>query len=295
MIKLKIIFLVFVLLFITISCTNKKEYYDNGNISKEYDIIDGQIDGVYKEYYPNKNLKKTSYYSKGVLRDSAVNYYDNEQNSISSIEYFLNNDTIKKMVYRENGSKEKEGFIFQNKIRIGNWFFYHKNGVVSQKIEYFNIAGKEYVNQGWYYNEQGKELEDSGNYITIETQKDTVKVEEPIIFLFSLVKPYFSYESDVYVCIPKNKLSDLKQDFSNIEKIPLDTFVSIKNEKIVKDFDKYNRQVSFGLTFSEEGEVNVRGFFTEIYPNDGNFGMDKEKYEILERRIYFDKKIYVKK
>lgn len=284
-----------VLMFITISCNNKKEYYENGSISKEYNSVDGKIDGVYREYYPNQNLKKLCFYTNGILKDSLVHYYDNKQNSIRSVDYFSdNNDTIKKVFFREDGSKIKIGHILQNRIMVGEWFFYHKNGIVSQKIEYLNIGNKEYVNQGWYYNEDGKEIEDSGNYITIETKSDTVKIEEPLVFLFSLAKPYFSYESDVYVCLPRNKLSDVKQDFSNIEKIPLDTFVSIKNEKIVNDFYKYNRQVSFGLTFSEEGDINIRGFFTEKYPNNGGYNIDK-KHEIIERKIYFNKKIYVRK
>ena len=292
--KLKVVFLGIVMFFVATSCNNKKEYYDNGNISKKYELINGKIDGVYKEYYLNENLKKVSYYSNGVLKDSLVNYYDNEQNSISSIEYFVDTYQIKKVFYKEDGFKDKEGHIFKNKIRVGNWYFYRNNKVISQKLEYLNIAGVEYVNQGWYYDKQGKELENSGNYIKIETKNDTVKINEPLIFLISLVKPYFSYDSDVYVCLPKNKLSDLKQDFSNLNQIPLDTFISVKDEKIVKDSHKYNRQVSFGLTFVKEKEIVVRGFLTERYPNNGNFGVDK-KYEILERKIYFEKKIYVKK
>lgn len=277
-----------------VSCTDKKkEYFDDGNLSKEFSVINNKFEGEYKEYYPNQKLKKVSLYKNGVLIDSIVEYYNNTKNSIRSVEYILKNDSIKKVSYSVDEKKTEEGFCCKNK-KVGIWISFHKNGFISKRIEYLNIAGKEYANQGWYYDDKGNILSDIGNYMKLETPTDTVAIGEPVKFLATLSKPLFSYDSEVSICIARKTTNDFKKDFSNINEILLDTFPSLKNLKKEKAYDQYNLQVLFGLRFSNKGEYNLRGFLIETNPNYENSGVNNQKYDMLERKIYFEKKIYVR-
>jgi antitoxin component YwqK of YwqJK toxin-antitoxin module len=290
--QIKILCAAFVTVFLC-SCDNKEiEYYDNGVIKKEYYLKNDKFQGEYKEFYENGNLKVKHNYSDGILIDTS--YYYGTDKLKKTIKVWSKIDTVQVLNFQTNGNIESEGFKLKDKIKIGKWKYYDKEKNLAKEIEYFNVSNKEYVNQVWYFDKEKNIVESEGNYMTFDVSNDTVTVYEPVKILIALKSPFFSYDSNVYGCIPSGKLSDLKQDFSNIEQIKLDTLPSIKNEKIIKDYQKYNLFVSFGLEFDKVGTQHIRGFISETAPNDGKHKLDKGKYNMLERKIYFDKVVYVK-
>ncbi len=291
MIQIKLLCVVLVAILLC-SCSNKEtEYYDNGTPKKEYYLKNDKFDGIYKEFYKNGNLMIKHNYSNGSLVDTS--YFYNIDNSIKTIKIWSKIDTVQVLNFKSD-IIESEGAMLKDKIKIGKWKYYDKESNLAKEIEYFNISNEEYVNQVWYFNKDKTILESEGNNITFNVSSDTVTVYEPVKILIAVKSPFFSYDSNVYVCIPNGNLSDLKQDFSNIREIKLDTLLSIKNEKIMKDYQKYNLFVSFGLEFDKVGKYHIRGFVSEIAPNNGNIKFDKAKYNMLERKIYFDKVVYVK-
>lgn len=58
-------------------CIVIKEYYNNGNLMYEYNIIDGIVNGEYKYYYKSGNLAYERYYSSGKLNGIYNEYLEN--------------------------------------------------------------------------------------------------------------------------------------------------------------------------------------------------------------------------
>ncbi len=292
---MKKLFLIIIAFTILISCNKqKKEYYNNGNIKSKYFKKKGKLEGVYREYYNNGKLKTVHIYKNNQKVDSSIYYYTTPSEKIKRIKYWNikgDSNIVRAVDYFKNSLRQREGKYFKgNNNKFGKWKLYHEEGWLNQIVEHFIVSDKEYLNQSWKLNEKGDTIQ--GNYFKLQISKDTVSVNEPIKFLFYLKKPMLSYDSDIAVCIPKGKLSDLKEDFSNINMIKLDTFPSIKNEKIIDNYKEYNLYVSFGLEFDTSGEKHLRGFIIENHKNEE---LDKNKdFDMLERKLYFDRVFYVK-
>ncbi|MGG5507365.1 MULTISPECIES: hypothetical protein [unclassified Myroides] len=280
------------ILFFVISCNKKKEYYENGGLYKVYYQKSNFLHGKYEEYYPTQNLKILSYYVNGKIGDSIVEFYDTPKLIVKSIQYNLKEDSIKKVFYSKEGKKLEEGILYKHK-RIGEWNFYDDDQV-SKKLEYLIVNGEQYVNQGWYYDKEGKIRKNIGNHIKIEMKSDTVNVNEIVKVLITLEMPLFSFDSDVVVYIPKDYTHELKSDYSNFYEIEMDTLLSLKNEKRQKEYNSYNLQVLTALKFSKRGQYNFRGVLQEIHPNYENSGIDLNLNDSIARKIYFNKTIYVK-
>ncbi|PNQ73958.1 hypothetical protein C1T31_06450 [Hanstruepera neustonica] len=152
-------------------------------------------------------------------------------------------------------------------------------------VEYINVNGEEYVNQIWVVNKKNDTI--GGNYFEA-IFKDTTQLGEVTEFRF-ILEPRISYNSDMYILLPTYD-EELKDDFSNLFEIELDTFYSLKNDKIphpeLTELDlPLNLIVHFGLIYEESGSKRVRGVIIERNKlNNKNFG----------RRLFFDKSLYVK-
>jgi len=289
--KLVYIFLVYVFL---ISCeSRKKEYYDSGSIKIDYVMENDKIEGVYKEYYETGGLKEVHTYLAGKKVDSSQYYYEEPKNIVNKTKYYYANDTLKIVKYFPEGSKQREGFTLRDGNRIGKWSLYKQDGKLSEVLQYINLGGEEYLNQGWHFDKKEDTIVGKGNYLEFRLSKDTVDMYEPVKILVNLKEPLLSYKSDVFISIPKGALSDVNQDFSNIQEVEWDTLPSIKNEGILNNYEKYNLYVSFGLEFNEPGAKHIRGFLSEnkkIEPNE----ISKDSFDMKERKIYFDEIVYVR-
>ncbi len=289
--KIVSMFLIYALL---ISCeSRKKEYYENGSIKTDYILENDQIEGVYKEYYETGGLKEVHSYVAGEKVDSSQYYYEEPKNIVNKTKYYHANDTLRIIEYFPDGSKQREGLTFINGNRIGKWFLYRPGGTLSEVLQYINLGGEEYLNQGWHFDKKEDTIVGKGNYLEFRLSKDTVNIYEPVKILVNLKEPLLSYKSDVFVGIPKGSLSDINEDFSNIKEVEWDTLPSIKKEGILDNHEKYNLYVSFGLEFNEPGTKYIRGFLSEnneIKPNE----ISQDSFDMKERKIYFAKKVYVK-
>ncbi len=286
-------FLIFLCLLFVIACSKKKEYYSDGSLYKVYHKKNNHLNGVYEEYYQSQNLKLLCYYTNGKIRDSIVEFYDVPQRMVKSIQYILKEDSIRLVLYSKIGGKVEEGVLYKNK-RVGEWNFYNDDNQISKKLEYLIIDDDQYVNQGWYYDDRGNIRKNIGNHIKIEMKSDTIKVNEVAKVLITLEMPLFSFDSDVIVYVPKDNTHKLKSDYSNFYEIELDTLLSLKNEKRTKEYESYNLQVVTALKFLKPGEYDFRGVLQEIHPNYENSGIDLNTHDSIARKVYFNKKVYVK-
>ena len=141
---------------------------------------------------------------------------------------FSCNQTKTKEVINKK-EKNNEMGINGDTIRNGKIRFIQND--TTNVWEYMNINGEEYLNQTWLKNKKGDTI--GGYHYKLEKVKDTIKVNEGIIFQIHLKQYMLSSDSDTYMVLPSKKNESFKKDFSNLNQIETDTVYSLKH-KITK-------------------------------------------------------------
>ncbi len=120
-------------------------YYNNGNISRAFEIKNGKFINEYKVYYYNGNIKnehsnnnagyhgkKIDYYKNGELKEEVI-YVDNDKNGLE-IKYFENGKTKEEINY-VNDEKSGVAKYYNNVgklIKVDNYF----NGFINKSTTY---------------------------------------------------------------------------------------------------------------------------------------------------------------
>ncbi len=184
-------------------------------------------------------------------------------------------------------SDKKETFSSQTTNRIGiKKFKASDENIKDSIVEYLKINGKEYANQIWIVDKNNDTI--GGNYYDTFIM-DTTKLGEITKLQFTLTKPTIKWESNMFVVLPLED-DKLKEDFSNLTEIKLDTFHSFENDGISNDklLDlnlPLNHIAEFGIEYSTPGKKRIRGLIVERGKLNGKG---------YERRLFFDKSVYVK-
>eukprot|EP00388_Colpodella_angusta_P009195 GDKJ01024615.1.p1 GENE.GDKJ01024615.1~~GDKJ01024615.1.p1 ORF type:complete len:278 (-),score=4.10 GDKJ01024615.1:181-1014(-) len=257
--------LVFFLCIALVSCNGRKtEYYSDGSVLKKYTVNDNdKMDGIYEEFFKNGKLKVKHIYNNGKLKDSSV-YYDKNSGKIMQIDFHQKEDNsyIKIFTDYKAGKLSHEGNF--NKHKKGKWRYYDKDGKLIKVIEYVDLCGTQYTNQGWSYDKAGNVIEKGSNYYTLKTKRSQFKTKE-VINMDVHYQPILNRKSITFLCMsPK-----IKKDYCNLDKEKLDTLFS--------ENDNFN----FKLSFSKVGKKYIRGFIKEIY-------YDKKIDQTRERIIYIE-------
>ncbi len=183
------------------------------------------------------------------------------------------------LISRGQVKKDNQNF------RIKKWRFIESK--YDSIVEYMNIDNRSYVNQFWIINKNKDTLFEKSNFFEYKF-KDTVDVGKPARFQFYLNSKFY-YNSDIAVILPYDD-DKLNNDFSNISKIKTDTFPSLDNDGIphpeIPKEVPVDRIADFNLIYESPGNKKIRGALVEYY-----YKKDSTR---IERRLYFDKSIYVK-
>jgi len=237
--------ILFTSFFLFTSCQNEiKEYDVEHRLTKEYSLNnENKFDGVYKEFYENGNPKVVKHFKNGILIDSTLIY--NQDNTISQIQFPLKKDSLLYKNYLNN-HLESEG-IFYKQIKYGKWKYFKNNGDLDKVVEYVNVCGKQYTNQGWYFKNGKDTIKEFGNYYNIKLPK-TIKQNQP--FKFTIYhKPIIAANPDLIFCIG----TKVDKNFCNLEQTKIDTAYGVNNTIPVE------------IVFSKKGRKNLRGFIKEYY------------------------------
>ncbi|CAM1363672.1 hypothetical protein TSEDIMI_220034 [Tenacibaculum sediminilitoris] len=265
-------------------------------------------DKLNKAYYPSGNLKFIEYLGDAKKLDSSYWYYDNSKKVLKTkVLRRLSYDSI--IHYYKNGNTFNTGKETFDGLKFGNWTRYTKEGYKSDIREYFIIKNKSIINRRFYFNKQGDTVwygRKFNRYDQNEYRRDTTPSRNSIMVFFdfyhgdtiSLKEPFASsvrcgtpllreYNSEITMLLAKED-DNFNERFSNENEVKLDTFRNIKYDKDnIDNFTGPDKQyvAVFGRWFKTPGEKTLRGYMLEHAKNDS---------VSLERRVYFEKKIYVK-
>lgn len=240
--------ILFFLIFI-FACSNKEtiiEYYSDNSIHKKYTLKNNVIEGDYLEYFDNGKIKSKHIYKNGVKVDSSL-FYNQNPYFLNQIDFYKKKDTVYSVFLYENGQYSDEG-EFLNQQQIGKWTFYKKTGEIDKIIEYINLKGTQYTNQGWYFNKDGDTIKEFGNYYRYKLNPKKIQVGEAFELEIEY-KPLLVVNGDVIALIHP----EVNPDFSNIDSISLDTIIF------------YDNKAYSQISFKDKGEKNLRGCIQETY------------------------------
>ena len=186
-----------------------------------------------------------------------------------------------KGVLLSTGKVRKENRNF----RIDKWKFIKLQ--YDSIVEYLDVDNRSYVNQFWVINKNKDTVFEKSNFFDYNFQ-DSVNVNEPARFQFYLNSKFYNI-SDIEVILAYDP-STLNEDFSNIGLIKTDTFPSLDNDGVphpeIPEEVPTDRLVDFNLIYETSGKKKIKGALVEYY-----YKKDSTR---IERRLYFEKFIYVK-
>jgi len=113
-----------------------KAYYDNGKVSRQYEIENGEGTGSYKTYYYSGQLRDDFNQENGDYQGSRTTYYANGKLKEKK-NYLIGLLHGKRTQYYEDGTvKEESNYI--NGVQTGKAFSYDKTGKKIKSEDYFN-------------------------------------------------------------------------------------------------------------------------------------------------------------
>lgn len=250
-----------------------------------------------------KNNKENKKSQESVVENDTISFKLYSNNSYKELKF--KNGLIK--IFYVNGNLFTTGYINEKNQKTGYWYYYTKEGQLSEIREHLIIKNMPYVNQQIFFRgdkevwfrakdpkfnlyDQKDFQSDTLNYnlsfyTEFEVAKDTIFLNEPWLATAYYYTPVFKdKKSDVIVV-----LGDFNEDFSNVKEVKRDTFFNlvkdVENQKWFPD-DDFNYTLAFGKWFNTSGEKEIRGYVSEYFKDS-----IKNEHEI---RTYFKKRLFVK-
>jgi hypothetical protein len=143
--------------------------------------------------------------------------------------------------------------------------YYNDKGKLDKTLEYINLCGKKYLNQGWYFDGNGDTLSKKSNFYKLEVEKNVIKYGDS------------SKVTLIYNPLLKNTVSGfllsreyrLQNNYCNLNEIEVDTLYFVDNK------------LEFYAKFKNKGKRNIGGYILEV------------SEEIRKDRKYSERKVYL--
>ena len=153
--------------------------------------------------------------------------------------------------------------IKQNPEHIEKYSFYRDDGSLDKTLEFINLCGKKYLNQGIYFTKNKDTIFSKSNYYKLIIEKNEIKLNE-------LTKITITYKP-----LLKNSVSGLLLSKENIDL----NFCNLNKSKFDTIFFVDNK-IEFYQKFKKRGKKNIGGYILE---------MDKE----LKNKTYNERRVYL--
>ncbi|AWG24970.1 hypothetical protein [Flavobacterium kingsejongi] len=267
-----------------------------------------------KEYYPSNNLMSLKEYNKKGELEKHTIYYDT-LGDLPYIIYFKKLDYDSISYYYKNGQVYKTGNQDYKNRKFGIWDRYTREGYLSEKREYFIIKDDYLLNRQWYFSKNGDTLWYAGRFNRYEQKefandtlnsrnssmieisfysKDTLKINEPFAASIICNSPLMREKNSQIIVILGEEKNNFAKNFSNEKRVKTDTFYNLNRDKqnrINFPNANFNYVVVFGRWFDTPGKKIIRGYMLEYFTDEP---INKNDVRRGERRVYFEKEIYVK-
>jgi hypothetical protein len=223
--------LILVLMFLLTGCLNKegdrvKDYFENGNLKRDYLLVDGNIDGLAFYYYDTGELEGKVNWVSGIRKGLTTMYYKSE-NIKSEINYINNKQT------------GKSKFFYDNENNTLHKYCNYIDGII-------NATYKQYLQNG--------DLKFSALYYQDSIVLDVEHNEQG-----QMIGVNFFVDFEIPDSINKNETINVelklfnKDRFGSVNLVE-GYFQQDKSNLVVKKRTKINKDnFSFNLTTTEEG------------------------------------------
>lgn len=173
-----------IILLISCSENQEKQYYENGNIKLKAEIQDGKRDGFVYEYYEDGTIKSKGEWHNGLVHGTVEHYYPNGKLKSSS-KWVKGQQSGGSKEYYESGELWSTSTL-KNDVMVGETKFYNREGTVIEKHRYNDNGG---LIEMIKFNEAGIR-KTGGRYPTYSVNERDLKHGE-----YSLI---FKFEEPVY-------------------------------------------------------------------------------------------------
>jgi len=296
---------IFICLFIVIifsRCSRyleTKEYFEDGGISMLYYMNKDSVKhGSVTGFFPNGKLYFKGRYINNKKSDTVFYYRNSNLNTLELRNINISDSISKISFYSDKGWCSHEG-LFNTilGIQIGKWKFFDSDKKVIGMKEYFNINGKQFLNQAWTF-ENLKDTTD-GFYIKKKIEKKKIRFNDSIKCFFQIDRSYFESKNkdslSMSVVIPRDyAIQNFNRNFSNTAKVQSKIILGEDN-KIKNKHYKSNQTslkfVSFYWKPKRIGKDTIRGYVDEnfeYYPSKKENTLIQKK-----KRFYFEHPIEV--
>lgn len=264
--------LIFVFI-ISLGCNNstKKEYYSNGNLKSEFNMINEKLNKEYKIYYKSGKLKEKGYFLNGVKIDTTYKFY--ESGALSELNVFIAKNDFKVIKYDSLNNIYLKGRI-KNNDSVGWWSYFYPNGNLKFKKEFWKVKDKILVNQYIKFNKKTDIDEKKSLYININDQKDILEYHSPyknlsfgkdrFLWLMVIDTTSKSIYNDAIIdtLYPYNETSfylESQKYYKGFikEKVLIDTLVKEKKMMLIREINTFfNKAPSISQSKKEDNTPN---------------------------------------
>ena len=121
--------------FFFFSCVEKRtEYYPDGKVKKEWNVVDGMKNGKMTTYYPNGGVERIDFFKSDTLNGESI--------------FFFKSGSISKKINYKNGAPNGDyKFFFKNGILAEEGYLFngYRKGLLQQYYPSGNLHFKSYV------------------------------------------------------------------------------------------------------------------------------------------------------
>jgi hypothetical protein len=226
-----------------ISCNTvdrKFEFFENGTVKFEYELINGHRNGKQIEYYPNGKIASELGFINDTIQGVANYYY--ESGELKETVNWLNGKTDgTDTEFYKSGRIKSYGNYFNN-LQSGLFYYYDSIGNLQTVREYLLQDSTSHLNNVYCFNKQGDTILTRSNFYKLILCCDTVLVGTKFTAKIDLVAPYFK-KSRMYVYfeIPGDK-EHLRRLFSGNYTVTYEYFPRFPGKYLLRGYIEERHQ-----------------------------------------------------
>ena len=295
----------FILLFIVNTCAVFSQekikpdgynvfYYENGKISSEGNMRNGEPDGYWKTYYMTGVLKSEGNRSNHLL-DGEWIFYNNVGDTLYKIDYMMGKKNGYYYTYNTDRENHPENVgnviskeLYVNDIKQGTSSYYYPDGKRKEIINYLNDKKD---GKSWEYDENGTIITEKEFIKGILTNRERVNRTDKNGLKQGTWKEYFADgKVKIEETYKDNLLDGLYKEYDENGKLMLS--LNYENGNIAKNDSTIDTEINYVNKYDSSGNLTFSGGYKNGIPVGIHRYYDKNG-NVENSKIYNNKGIVV--